>query len=204
MAASLPGAVAVDYGGLCGPDWHDGVGLRIAAQVDDAPWIAVLHSGAGGFAPSIAAASQRLAGLFFVDAVLPATGRSWLQTAPAALSARLARLATDGLLAPWNRWFEPDPTLRLLPDPASREAFVRDLPRVPFAFLEAVCPDHRQWARLPAAYLRLSEAYEAEATQAELRGWPVRRTRLHHLAMASDPDKVAAFLKDLPMSPPTA
>jgi len=204
MAASLPGAVAVDYGGVRGPDWHDGVGRRIAAQMDDAPWIAVLHSGAGGFAPSIAAASRRLAGLIFIDAVLPTPGRSWIETAPPALADRLRGLTTDGLLAPWNRWFESDPTPRLLPDAAMRDAFVRDLRRVPFAFLEAACPDHQQWARLPTAYLRLSEAYEAEAVQAELQGWPVRRTRLHHLAMVSDPDKVAALLRDLPMISPAA
>jgi len=204
MAECLPGAVAVDYGGVSGPDWHEGVGRRIAASMDDAPWIAVLHSGAGGFAPSIAAASQRLAGLIFVDAVLPTPGRSWLQTAPPALTDHLSRLTTDGLLARWNRWFEADPTPRLLPDAAMREAFVRDLPRVPFAFLEAACPDHPQWARLPAAYLRLSEAYEPEAARAESQGWPVRRAGLHHLAMVSDPDKVAVLLKDLPMSSPAA
>jgi hypothetical protein len=202
MAAAMPDAVAIDYGGVSGPDWYDGVGARIARQVDAAPWIAVLHSGAGGFAPSIAAASVNLAGLVFADALLPYPGRSWLQTAPPALAERMAALTTDGLLPTWNHWFDPDPTPRLLPDEAMRTAFLNELPTAPFAFLEAVCPDHRQWERLPAAYLRLSEAYEPEAAQAELRGWPVRRARLHHLAMLSDPAKVAALLTDLPMSPP--
>jgi hypothetical protein len=199
----MPDAIAVDYGGVRGPDWYVGVGERVAAQADARPWIAVLHSGAGGFAPAIAAASQRLAGFIFVDALLPYPGRSWLETAPA-LAGRLAELTRDGLLAPWNQWFESDPTLRMLPDSAERDAFVADLPRAPFAFAEAACPDQRQWERLPAAYLRLSVAYEAEALEAERCGWPARRARLHHLAMVSDPAKVAALLIDLPLSPPHA
>ena len=203
IARVLPDAIAVDYGGVSGPDWYAGVGARVAAQADAALWIAVLHSGAGGFAPAIAAASDRLAGFIFVDAVLPYPGRTWLKTAPG-LAGRLRGLASDGLLAPWNQWFDADPAARLLPDPTVRQAVVRDLPRVPFAFTEAVCPDQREWERLPAAYLQLSEAYAPEAIEAERRGWPVRRAPLHHLAMVSDPDKVAALLIDLPMSPPFA
>jgi hypothetical protein len=197
LAAALPHAVAVDYGGVSGPDWYEGAAGRIVAQIDGARWIAVLHSGAGGIAPALAAAAQRLVGLIFMDAVLPYPGRCWLQTAPPALAARLAKLTTEGVLAPWNQWFESDPTPRLLPDPQIRAAFVRDLPLVPFAFLEAIGPEQRQWERAPAAYLRLSEAYEAEAGEAERRGWPVRRARLHHLAMLSDPDKVAVHLNEL-------
>jgi pimeloyl-ACP methyl ester carboxylesterase len=201
MARALPGAIAVDYGEVTGPDWYADAAARIAAPVDSEPWIAVLHSGAGGFAPALAAASDRLAGLIFVDAVLPYPGRSWRETAPA-LAERVAALATEGLLPRWNRWFDPDPTPRLLPDAAIRDAFVADLPRVPCAFLDAICPDQRRWEQLPVAYLQLSAGYQAEADEAARRGWPVRRAALHHLAMVSDPDKVAALLIDL--SPPNA
>jgi hypothetical protein len=195
--------MAVDYGGVSGPDWYAGAAARIVALVDAEPWIAVLHSGAGGFAPAIAASAARLAGYIFVDAVLPYPGRRWRDTAPA-LADRLAGLATDGSLPLWNQWFGQDPTPKLLPDAAMRDAFVADLPRVPFAFLEATSPDLRQWETLPAAYVQLSGGYDAESTEAERRGWPVRRAALHHLAMVSDPDKVAALLTDLPMSPPAA
>jgi hypothetical protein len=171
--------------------------------VDAEPWIAVLHSGAGGFAPALAAASARLEGLIFLDAVLPYPGRSWRDTAPA-LAERLAEQAVDGLLPPWNHWFDPDPTPRLLPDVAMRADFVAKLPRAPLGFLEAICPDQRQWERLPTAYLQLSRGYEAEAAEAGRRGWPVSRAALHHLAMVSDPAKVAALLIDLPMSSPNA
>ena len=76
---------------------------------------------------------------------------------------------------------------------------MRDLPSVPFAFLEAVSPVSAEWERLPAAYVQLSKGYDAAALAAEARGWTVRRARLHHLAMASDPEQVAILLKDLPL-----
>jgi len=193
-AAALPGALAADYGVVSGPDWYAGPARRIAAQADGRPWLAVMHSGAGGFAPAIAAAAADLAGLIFVDAVMPYPGRSCLATAPDALAAQLRALTTDGLLAPWNQWFGDDPTPRLIPDDEARAVFLADLPRLPFAFLEAVAPPDAAWTRLPAAYLQLSKGYEATADAAAARGWPVRRLRLNHLAMASHPDAVAEQL----------
>jgi hypothetical protein len=199
-ADALPDALAVDYGGVSGPDWYEAVARRIGVQADGRPWIAVLHSGAGGFAPALASAAADLAGFIFVDAVLPYPGRSNIETAPQPLADRLRALATDGRLAPWNRWFDADPLPRLIPDPEMRAAFERDLPRVPFAFLEAVSPAGSEWERLPSAYLQLSKTYDATADKAEQRGWPVRRARLHHLAMASHPAVVADLL--LETAPP--
>jgi hypothetical protein len=194
----LPHAVVVDYGGVEAPDWYDGVGARIAAEMGDEPWIAVLHSGAGGFAPAIAELSPSLAGFVFIDAVMPYPGRSCLENAPAALVERLRAIVTDGRLAPWNEWFDQDPAPRLVPDEATRAEFLAELPRVRFAFLEAVCRDGDEWECLPAAFVQLSAGYEREAAQAESRGWTVRRARLNHLAMLGSPGEVAALLSDLP------
>lgn len=196
MAQVLPDALAADYGGVHGPDWYEGVAARIVAQADGRPWVAVLHSGAGGFVPAIAAASSDLVGAIYLDAVLPYPGRNCLQNAPSDLVDQLRRLTTDGWLAPWNRWFEPDPLQRLIPDAGTRAAFVADQPRVPFAFLEAVSRADSAWEAMPAAYVQLSRAYDDTAAQAERLGWSVRRARMHHLAMVSDPDKVATLLTD--------
>jgi hypothetical protein len=193
-AARLPGALAVDYGGVSGPDWYAGAARRIAAAMGEGPWIAVLHSGAGGFAPALAEAGA--AGLIFADAVRPHPGRS-LREVDAAFVGYLADRATDGLLPPWNRWFEKDLLAKALPDPAAREAFEADLPRTPLAFLEAVPPLSDAWETLPAAYLQLSRRYAPQADWAEARGWPVRRLDLHHLAMASHPQEVAEAVRDL-------
>jgi hypothetical protein len=133
-----------------------------------------------------------------VDAVLPYPGKSYVETAPADFTALLRRGVRDGYLAPWNRWFGTDPLPRLIPDIAAREAFARELPRVPFAFLEVVSPDKSEWEKLPAAYVQLSTAYDMEARNAERRGWSLRRATLHHLAMANEPKKVAKLLLGLP------
>lgn len=200
-AALLPGSQVVDYGGVAAPDWYEGVADRTAAQAGGAPWIAVMHSGAGAFAPALSAASADLAGLIFVDSVLPYPGRSALESAPVAQIEQFKALTTDGLLAPWNTWFPEDPLPRLLPDARLREAFVRDLPRTPVAFLEAKSPDRSEWEPLPAAYVQLSRIYDDQAARAEARGWPVRRARLNHLAISSHPAEVAELLRGLALGP---
>lgn len=197
VADILPDTVAVDYGGVSGPDWHQGAASRIAAQIHSGPWVAVLHSGAGAFAPSLADASANLAGFLFVDAGLPTPGHSSLDGAGSEFVARLRARTTDGVLAPWNSWFDVDPTERMIPDAAARAAFIAAQPRVPFAFLEAPCPGSIAWESLPCAYLQLSRAYEADALAAKQRGWPVERLRANHLAMCGDPARVAAAILKL-------
>jgi len=195
LAAVMPEAVVVDYGGVRGPRWYEDVAEATSTRAGDAPFVAVLHSGAGGFAPAISAAvGSRLAGLILLDAVLPYPGASCASTAPEALVAHLRKITTEGRLAAWNRWFPQDPTLTMIPDAGLRDAFVADLPRTPFAFLEAVCPDDA-WEHVPVAYVQLSQGYAATAAKAEARGWPVLRADLHHLAMASDPAAVAVLLR---------
>jgi hypothetical protein len=194
----LPDAIVVDYGGVSAPDWYDGVADRIVRQVDDQPWIAVLHSSAGGFAPSLAAASTRLEGFVFVDSILPHPGRSALANAPEAQIAQLRGLTTEGRIAAWNTWFPFDPAERWILDADARAPFLADIPRVPFAFLEADAPDHAGWEQLPAAFVQLSSGYETNAARAEQRGWPVRRARLNHLSMVGDPAAVAELLSGLP------
>jgi hypothetical protein len=201
-AECLPDAIAVDYGGLSPPDWYDGIARRIAARVDDRPWVAVLHSGAGGFAPAIASAAHNLSGFIFVDAVLPHPGKSILENAPIRFAEVLKRATVNGILKPWNEWFESDPAVLLISDADTRTNFVRDLPRVPFAFLEAKTPVESDWERLPSAYLQLSQVYEKTAAEAERRGWFVQREDMHHLAMASDPTRVAKILESIPLRRP--
>ena len=204
-AEILPDAVIVDYGSVSAPDWYEQVAERVVAQIDGRKWIAVLHSGAGGFAPALKCASTSLAGFIFVDAVLPYPGKSCLETVPEYRVSKLKRLTKDGLLAPWNEWFGPSLLPQLVPDQQAREAFTRRLPRVPFAFLEAVSPTKFEWEQIPTAYLQLSAVYAETATRAESRGWIVRRVQLHHLAMITDPARIGellcALLSELQIAP---
>jgi hypothetical protein len=190
-------AAAADYGQLgVAPTYQDG-GRQIAALASGPGWTLVVHSGAGGHAPSILVAMDRPAGVIFADAILPHPGRSWMETAPPALARRLRGLAVDGVLPPWNTWWDDDPLPAMLPDPALRAAVTAELPRVPLDWLETPAPVVEGWAPPLMSYLRLSPAYEPEAAEAAIRHWPVRRLGLTHLAMLTHPDKVAQELVSL-------
>ncbi len=193
-------ARAIDYRGVRGPDWYDGAAARISRQVGglEQPWFLALHSAAGALAPAIVgAASTSPAAILFVDAILPHPRKSWLETAPPALAGRLRRLAVGRTLPPWNRWFTADPAAQLIRDEDLRTQFEAGLPRLPLAYLEAAAPDGHLAAGHNVAFLRLSQAYEAEATRAEEIGWSVSRASMDHLAMITQPDKVAAMIVDL-------
>ena len=194
VAAELRSALAVDYGDLPEDSPYDAVAARVADAMGPGSWVAILHSGAGAFGPSLAEAGA--AGLIFVDAVRPHPGRSLREVDPQFV-AWLAARASDGRLAPWNRWFDEDPLPRWLPDPVRRAAFIAELPRPPVAFLDAVAPVTDTWERSPSAYLQLSAHYARQADWAEARGWPVRRAELHHLSATTDPVIVARELAAL-------
>lgn len=154
--------------------------------------ILVLHSGAGGFAPAIAAQTPMLRGAIFVDALMPHPGRAWRATAPRALVERIQLGASDGLAPKWSDWFGPEALAALLPDPAMRAAFVAASPRAPLALLEERAPQLD--LQCACAYVRLSEGYEVSAAEAERRGWIVERVKLDHLALVTQPARVAALV----------
>jgi hypothetical protein len=189
-------AIAVDYGGVSGPDWYRGAASRIAAAAPGFdPLVLAIHSGAGGFVPALADPfGARVRGFLFVDAVLPYPGQCWFDTAPPALADRIREIAADGVLPPWDTWFGRGAVDALIEDPASRTAFSADLPHLPIAYLQAIAPPGETWRSRRAAYLQLSEPYAAEADAAEALGWIVRRERLHHLAMLTHPDRLAGIL----------
>ena len=78
-------------------------------------------------------------------------------------------------------------------EPSSRRVFRACL----WPYLEAPAPDGHLAADHNVAFLRLSQAYEAEATRAEEIGWSVSRASMDHLAMITQPDKVAAMIVDV-------
>lgn len=123
-----------------GPPLHRAVvdravhGLRAAGAT--LPLVLVGHSGAGPLLPRIARAVRRpVVGVVYVDSVLPHPGEPWTANAPPPLVDHLRGLARDGRLPPWHEWFPPEAISEILPDPATRAAFVEELPRVPFAYL---------------------------------------------------------------------
>ncbi|MDJ1130701.1 hypothetical protein [Streptomyces iconiensis] len=166
-----------------------------------APVVLVGHSGAGPLLPALARSAARartVAGTVYADAQLPHPGRSWLEEAPPELAEQIAGLAAGGQLPPWNTWFPADVIAHELPDPAVRDRFLAEIPRVPLAYLgerapeAATDPDHAR-----TAYLRLSGQYEAMAVRAEANGHRVLRRTSHHLGLVTDPEGTAVALEKL-------
>lgn len=199
VAGRMREAKATHYGPLAAPRWYEAAAERIVEQMDDEPWIAVLHSSAGSFAPSLAASAKQLRELVFVDAVLPHPGSSISDITPPDQLMRLTGMTSpSGLLPKWNTWFPPGVLQSWVPDGAARAAVLSDIPQVPFGFLEVRAPNEsRSWEELPATFVKLSEGYERNAARAEERGWVVKRLETNHLGMVSHADAVAAVLEGL-------
>ena len=182
-----------------GPPYH----LRQAQVIADCaagqPAILIGHSRAG---PLLATAGTMLGaglqGYIFVDARLPAPGRSWMATVQPGLAARLRDMADpQGWLPPWPQWWGGEELAALIPDPAVRRHFAAGCPRLPMAMLEEVHPPAPGWPAAPGGYLQLSEAYDVDAGRARELGWPVRKLLSHHLALLTEPGQIARVVREL-------
>jgi pimeloyl-ACP methyl ester carboxylesterase len=168
----------------------------MSEELLDGPVVLIGHSGAGPLLPAFAdALEEAVTGLVFVDAGLPTPGRSWRDTVPPELYTELRAMSREGQLPRWQRWFTPNPLDTLVTDPDLRAEIADESPEVPIAFLKEERPDVT-WEG-PAGYVQLSAPYEPDATEAESRGWPVRRLTTHHLAPATDPAPVAQAILEV-------
>ena len=164
-----------------------------AAQPSGAGEVVVAgHSGAGVLLPLVAdRLGGTIAAVVFVDALVPATSGA---TAPSErFRAFLAELPlSDGRLPPWPQWWGPDALARIVPDPALRAAIEAEASRLPRAFYAEPVPVPASWPPGRVGYLQLSPAYDDDAAQAAVRGWPVRTRAGGHLDLATRPAEVAA------------
>jgi len=189
----LAGAVAA------GPPYHLRQARVIVGSAAGQPAVLIGHSRAG---PLLATAGamlrEKVRGYVFVDTRLPAPGCSWMETVTPGLAARLRDMAgPQGRLPPWPQWWGEEELAALLPDPAVRQRFAAGCPRLPLAMLEEVYPPAPGWPDAPCGYLQLSEAYEGEAARARELGWPVRQLLSHHLALLTEPGRVAREVREL-------
>jgi hypothetical protein len=166
----------------------------IRGDAFDRPTFLVAHSGAGALVPAIVKGSPDLHGAIFLDALLPHPGQSWFETASHDLAARLRGLADNGLLPPWHLWWPPEALSAMLPDERLRDRFASELRKLPLAYFEERAPETVMPPCILSAFIRLSDAYENEASRAEALGWRVVRETLHHLAMLTQAEHVAAVL----------
>lgn len=179
--------------------YYPTLAASLAATVDGAgggPVTLAAHSGAGALVPALLAQLRTpVAGVVFVDAILPHPGRSWFDTAPQEMRDQLRAGAQMGQLPPWDDWWPPGALERLVPDAEARAALVAELEPLPIGYFEEPAPAADLSA--PAAYLQLSGGYDEEARLAGRRGWPVVRLPLNHLSPLSQPQAVAGALVSL-------
>ncbi len=159
------------------------------------PFVVAGHSGAGQLLPAIGAAlGHHVRRYLFVDAPLPAPGKSRLEAFGDSAGAEAFRQgARDGLVQPW-----PDAVLRtVIPDDGVRAAFAADLQPMPLAVYEEPLPHVPGWPDAPCAYLRFSDAYIHAFVEALRLGWPARQFAAGHFHMLEDPKAVARALVEL-------
>jgi hypothetical protein len=181
-----------------GPPYCLGQARVIARSASGRPAILIGHSGAGPLLAAAGALIGQVRGYIFVDAGLPMPGRAWMETVPPELAARVREMAdAGGWLPPWPRWWDDEVLAELIPDPEARRHFAAGCPRLPLAMFEEVHPSAPQWPDAPSGYLLLSEAYADQAARARELGWPVAEQMSHHLALLTEPGRVAGSLREL-------
>jgi hypothetical protein len=183
---------------MAGPPYCLRQAQVIARSASGHPVILIGHSGAGPLLAAAGAITGQVRGYIFVDAGLPTPGQAWMETVPPDLAAQLREMAdARGWLPPWPQWWGDEALAELVPDPAVRKRFAAGCPRLPLAMFEETLPPAPQWPDAPAAYLQLSEAYEDQAAKARELGWPVIEQMSHHLALLTEPGRVAGSLREL-------
>jgi hypothetical protein len=167
-----------------------------AVPEDVSPTVLIGFSAAGRLLPAIADRLGTTESIVYVDAGLPRPGLSFVDSAPAEL-VELVRSTVDsqGLAAPWPLWWPPQELAEILPDPAQRDAFIAQCPRLPWSYFAEPAPPV-EW-RGPVSYLQLSAAYQEQADQVRAEGQPVLVRDLHHLAPLTHPDEVSEALLEL-------
>ena len=174
------------------PTWRTHVNAITRTIRDEQDVVLVGHSGAGRLIPLVADALERTTPCVFVDAQLPREPDDNPESDDWFL-AHVRSLAVDGVLPPWSEWWGTEVWESLVPDPSRRAELASRLPRVALASVEEEPPPPVRWSG-PAAYLRFSEIYRAEADDAQGRGWIVDELVGEHLHMAVDPVGVAAAI----------
>ena len=157
--------------------------------------VLVAHSGAGPLLPAI---RQKLThpifAYVFVDAGILRDGLSRLdlmKLEDAEWAEQFHQSLLQGEVFP--TWTEND-LKEIIPDAESRQNLVDEIrPRsLPF-FLEPI-PVQAGWPDAPCIYIKFSESYEWDATQAKQSGWPVYAIDAGHFHMLVDPIAVADLL----------
>jgi hypothetical protein len=86
---------------------------------------------------------------------------------------------------------------QLVPDTGERAVLLEDPPSLPRSFYDEAVPVLDGWTEQRCAYLKLSGAYDAEFAEAGERGWRRRSLDADHLAIRTQPHRVAEAIASL-------
>jgi hypothetical protein len=180
------------------PYWQqhaDSVAKDLAQIPAQQKIVLVAHSGAG---PLLAAIRQQLThsifAYVFVDASIPRDGLSRLdlmKLEDAEWAEQFNHALLQGEVFP--TWTEND-LKEIIPDAESRQKLVDELRPRSLPFFTEPIPVQAEWPDAPCIYIKFSESYEWDATQAKQAGWPVYAIEAGHFHMLVDPVAVADLL----------
>ena len=85
----------------------------------------------------------------------------------------------------------------MFPDAGIREEVTVEQPRLPLACYQEQVPVPAGWDDHPCGYLLFGPPYDAQAREAQRRGWAVRSLPGAHLHQTVDPAGVARVLLEL-------
>lgn len=175
------------------PIWRRMVDEAARAVDGSGPLVILGHSGAGALMPSLGRSlASQIDALVFVDANLPPATGSY--STPPDLRP-LIEDNTDGkLLHNWFDWWPEGVVEGLIPDEEIRDSLRAEAPRIPPSYYDDPIPVSDGWTDLPCCYVRLSNAYDADLTEARRRGWPVVSVDSDHLGLITTPDLVFASI----------
>ncbi len=180
------------------PPFYPALVTRVTqALPKEARLLLVVHSGAGALLPAIAVENPQVEAAIFLDALLPHPGRPWFDTAPPPLARHLLSLVQAGRLPPWHRWWPDGAIETLLGDRNDYAAFAAELIDVPIDYFEEPAPLSSMPQGVDCFYLQLSEACREDADEALHKGWAVERLEANHLAMLTEPERIATAMLSL-------
>jgi hypothetical protein len=158
--------------------------------------VLIPHSNAGAYLPALTE-QLSVAGLVFVDAVLPPRGGRISLAPQAFLTFLRGKADADGVLPVWTDWWDEADVAELFPDSGTRTRIEREQPRLPLSYFDDSLPVPENWDDRPAAYLAFGDTYHHEREEAERRLWPVITEHGAHLQLVNDPPRVAADIVNL-------
>ncbi len=193
--ATLTCVLAIDdLVGTAPPAGNAREGSRDYPAVAPGPDVLVAYSGAGVLMPLVANARPPRRAVF-LDAVVPASERHTVPSEQVrAFAAALRDQHGADRLPPWTRWWGREGIAELLPDVDLRDELDRTAPRLPVDFYDEAVGVAPGWEPEHIDYVQLSDAYDADATQARARGWTVHRLQADHLAVATRPGDIVTVL----------